>query len=188
MTQADTDTIVAVATPPGQGAISIIRLSGPRALACLRSLFSNHSLPSREQTFGRILDPSSGKVLDEVLATFFPGPRSYTGEDVVEVSGHGGPFVTGQLFRAFLQAGARAAEGGEFTQRAFLNGKLDLTQAEAVMDLISAESDLARQSALDQLGGSLGSKVEDLRQQLIKILAHLEAFIDFPDEDIDPET
>lgn len=127
-------------------------------------------------------------VVDEGLATFFSGSASYTGEDVVEFTGHGGVLVTRRVLEAVVAAGARLAEPGEFTQRAFLHGKLDLTQAEAVMDLISAQTDLALQAAREQLAGRLGSAVEALREDVLGLLAHVEAYIDFPEEDIDPDT
>jgi len=132
--------------------------------------------------------PPTGTTIDEVLLSRFPGPRSYTGEDLVEISCHGGRLVSRAILDRLLEAGARAAEGGEFTQRAFLNGKLDLTQAEAVMDVISAQTDLALRCAQRQLQGRLGERIEILRQALIVVIAHVEAYIDFPDEDIDPET
>ena len=131
---------------------------------------------------------AEGRTVDSVLLTCFRAPASYTGEDLIEISCHGGILVTRRIFELLLGAGARAAEPGEFTQRAFLNGKMDLTQAEAVMDLIHAQSDLALQAASQQLSGRLGSAAEALRADLISLLAHLEAHIDFPEEDIDPDT
>lgn len=127
-------------------------------------------------------------VVDDGLATFFEGPASYTGEDVIEFTGHGGVLVTRRVLEAVLAAGARLAEPGEFTQRAFLLGKLDLTQAEAVMDLISAQTDLALQAAREQLAGRLGASLRALREDVLGLLAHVEAYIDFPEEDIDPDT
>lgn len=129
-----------------------------------------------------------GDVIDEVLLTRFEGPASYTGEDTVELVGHGGVLITQRVLERVLDCGVRLAREGEFSERAFLNGKLDLTQAEAVMDLISANSDLAIRSAQSQLAGSLGQEIEELRGRLIRIMAELEAYIDFPEEDIDPET
>jgi tRNA modification GTPase len=137
--------------------------------------------------FGRVVDGEGG-VVDEVLVTVFKGPASYTGEDVVEISCHGGILVTRRVYELLLKNGARAAGPGEFTQRAFLNGKMDLTQAEAVMDLIHAQSDLALQAAIQQLEGRLGTAAEELRQEMINLVAHVEAHIDFPDEDISPDT
>ncbi len=183
----DRDTIAAIATPPGQGALAVLRLSGPRAFAIADEVFRGPAAPPRLQIFGRIV-AADGSVIDEVLLTRFPGPKSFTGEDTVEITGHGGRLVSRAILDRLLQAGARAAQGGEFTQRAFLNGKLDLTQAEAIMDVISAQTDLALRCAQRQLEGRLGERVEEQRHALISVLAHVEAYIDFPEEDIDPET
>lgn len=189
------DAIAAIATPLGEGAVSLLRVSGPDAVAVgarvvrLRGGRTLAELAPRTQHLGTAHDPGRGdEALDEVLVTVFRAPASYTGEDVVEISGHGGPLVTRRLLGALLTAGARSAEAGEFTQRAFLNGKLDLTQAEAVMDLIRAQSDLALAAAREQLAGSLGRRIEALREALLDLTAHLEAYIDFPDEDISPDT
>ncbi len=183
------DTIAAVATPPGQGAISVIRISGgsvPEVLStCLDCNLA--ALAPRRAMLARI-HAEDGSAIDEGLLTFFPGPHSYTGEDVVEFAGHGGVLVTRRVLERLLQCGARAADPGEFSQRAFLNGKMDLTQAEAVMDVISAQTDLALKSANEQLSGRLGDRLQNMREDLIGVLAHLEAYIDFPEEDIDPET
>jgi len=184
------DTIVAIATPPGTGAVGLLRLSGPRAFAIGEEIFRGpqafEKIAPRYQSFGRIVD-AQGATLDEVLLTRFACPASYTGEDVVEIGCHGGVLVLRSILERILEAGARHAEGGEFTQRAFLNGKMDLTQAEAVMDVITAQTNLALKAANEQLTGRLGQEVEQIRQDLIGILAHIEAYIDFPDEDIDPE-
>ncbi len=182
-------TIAAIATPPGQGAISLIRVSGPTVREIGDEVFSGRSkdLTPRLQNFGKIVD-SKGETIDEVLLTFFANPQSYTGEDTLEISCHGGILVTQRVLERIFQAGARAALPGEFSQRAFLNGKMDLTQAEAVMDLISAQTDLAMKAAHEQLAGRLGSRLLELRQDLIGVVAHVEAYIDFPDEDIDPES
>lgn len=184
------DTIAAIATAPGVGAVGLLRVSGPRAFdigeAIFRSAKAFGEIPARYQAFGKVVD-ASGQALDEVLLTKFPKPASYTGEDVVEIAGHGGMLVLSSLLERLIEAGARHAEGGEFTERAFLNGKMDLTQAEAVMDVISAQTSLALRAANEQLTGRLGREVEGIRQSLISILAHLEAYIDFPDEDIEPE-
>jgi len=184
------DTIAAIATPFGEGAIALLRLSGPRAVEIAGAVFRGKKavaeLAPRVQHFGAIFD--GGHKLDEVLLTIFRAPRSYTGEDVVEIAGHGGVLVARRILEVLWQGGARAAEPGEFTQRAYLNGKMDLTQAEAVMDLISAQTDLALQAAGEQLAGRLGEHIRGLREALIELLAHVEAYIDFPDEDIDPAT
>jgi len=187
------DTIAAVATPPGQGAISLLRLSGPNALPIIAKVFSPRSggvkkdLADRKAVLGQLCD-DAGELIDEVLVTVFREPRSYTGEDVVEISSHGGILVTQKVLEVLLSAGARVAGPGEFSQRAFLNGKMDLTQAEAVMDLISAQTSLALGAAREQLAGRLGEQLMDLRSELLSLVAQIEAYIDFPDEDIDPET
>jgi len=184
------DTIAAISTPIGEGAIAVIRMSGPRAVLVADSVFLGKATPSafppRTQHLGAICD---GKAkLDDALLTVFRGPHSYTGEDVVEIACHGGVLVTRRILELLLARGARSAEPGEFTQRAFLNGKMDLTQAEAVMDLIRAQTDLALRAAGEQLEGRLGECIEFLRVAIIEVLANVEAYIDFPDEDIRPET
>ena len=172
-----TDTIAAVATPPGEGAVALMRVSGPAAVRIAGSVcrFSRGrtlaDLGTRVQTRASACD-ADDLVLDEVLVTRFAAPASYTGEDVVEISGHGGPLVARRILEALVVAGARVAGPGEFTQRAFLNGKLDLTQAEAVMDLIRAHSDLALRAANEQLGGGLGRRIEILRDGLLDLIAH----------------
>jgi len=184
------DTIAALATPFGAGAVAVVRVSGPRALEVAGSVFRGRKsvcdLPVGRAARGRI--ERCGDTVDEVLLTVFRAPRSYTGEDVVEISGHGGAVVSRAVLQTVLAAGARAAEPGEFTRRAFLNGKMDLTQAEAVMDLITAKGEAAARAASGQLEGSLGRAVEKLRGDMLTALAHLEAFIDFPEEGIDPES
>lgn len=184
------DTIAAIATPPGQGAVALLRLSGPQALEIGSRIFrSRIALASspRSALLG-IVSNAEGVKVDQALATFFPGPASYTGEDVLELACHGGVLVTRKVLEALLEAGARLALPGEFTQRAFLHGKLDLTQAEAVMDLISAQTNLALQAAQEQLEGRLGGEIHLARSELLEVLAHVEAYIDFPEEDISPET
>jgi tRNA modification GTPase len=184
------DTIAAISTPFGEGAIAVIRLSGPEAVGIAGEIFRGRvavgELAARVQQFGRIVD--GGQVLDEVLLAVHRAPASHTGEDVVEIQCHGGILVTRRILDLLLANGARAAEPGEFTRRAFLNGKMDLTQAEAVMDLIRAQTDLALRAAAGQLEGRLGRHIVELRAGLISLLAHVEAHIDFPDEDIDPAT
>jgi tRNA modification GTPase len=182
-----TETIAAIATPIGEGAVSLIRISGTEAAAIVARLFrGRRPWQPRRPELGAVYD---GEVkIDEVLLTHFPAPASYTGEDVIELSGHGGLLVTRRLLDVLLKSGARLAEPGEFTQRAFLNGKLDLTQAEAVMDLITAQTDLALRAAHEQLSGTLGRRIASLQERVLELLAHIEAYIDFPDEDIAPET
>lgn len=185
-----TDTIAAISTPPGEGAIALIRLSGPEAVSIGARVFRGAravaEMEPRRQYFGAI--ESEGRKLDEVLFSLHRAPASYTGEDVVEIACHGGVLISRRILELLLRAGARPAQPGEFTQRAFLHGKMDLTQAEAVMDLISAQTDLALRAAQEQLEGRLGERMRALREMLLELLAHLEAFIDFPDEDIDPDS
>ncbi|MFZ0504109.1 MAG: tRNA uridine-5-carboxymethylaminomethyl(34) synthesis GTPase MnmE [Chthoniobacterales bacterium] len=184
------DTIAAISTPAGEGAIAVLRVSGPDAVIVVARIFRGSIAPEkmepRRSYFGEIYDGSG--VIDQALIITFRGPHSYTGEDLVEVSCHGGVLVTGKIFSLLLNAGARSAEPGEFTQRAFLNGKMDLTQAEAVMDLIRAQTELALRAANEQLAGYLGRELIDIQDQLLTTLAHIEAYIDFPDEGISPET
>jgi len=184
------DTIAAISTPLGEGAIAVLRMSGPRAVEIAGRVFRGkvraEDAAARMQYFGAIGD--GGHKLDDVLLTVFRAPHSYTGEDVVEIAGHGGVLVVRRILDLLLKNGARSAEPGEFTQRAYLSGKMDLTQAEAVMDLITAQTDLALRAATEQLEGRLGERIRGLRERLVELLAHVEAFIDFPDEDIDPDT
>lgn len=183
-------TIAAIATPPGTGAVSLIRLSGPDATLIASLVFRGKPAsgwPPRTQLFGRIVG-SDGVMIDEVLLTRFPGPHSFTGEDVVEIACHGGVIVTRRVLDTLLAAGAESALPGEFSERAFLNGKMDLTQAEAIMDLISAQTDLAMKAAGEQLSGRLGKAIEAIRLDVVGLLAHVEAYIDFPEEDIDPDS
>jgi len=180
------DTIAAIATPAGTGAVALLRLSGTRARDIFSKVWQGPALPPRRAVLGAIVE--SKAVLDSVLATYFKGPASFTGEDTVEISCHGGVLVTRRILEALLRAGARPAEPGEFTQRAWLNGRLDLTQAEAVMDVISAQTDMALRAAQRQLEGAIGTRVTALRDELLGVLAHVEAFIDFPEEDISPDT
>lgn len=180
------DAIAAIATPVGEGGISVIRISGAAAVRIAASVFKGtdlRSVPSHTVHFGRIL--RAGEVVDEVLATVFRAPRSYTGEDTVEISCHGGVLVTQLVLETVLAAGARPAEPGEFTQRAFLNGKLELSQAEAVADLIHARSRLAVKAAGQQLEGDLGAMVRDFRQRIIDMTALIELELDFVEEDVE---
>ena len=184
------ETIAAISTAFGEAAIAVLRLSGARAVEIADAVFRSKKrateLPARVAQFGSIFDGNTR--LDDVLLTVFRAPASYTGEDVVEISCHGGVLVSRRILEVLLRAGARSAEPGEFTQRAFLNRKLDLTQAEAVMDVISAQTDLALRAANEQLEGRLGARIRDLRAAVLDTLAQVEAYIDFPDEDISPET
>jgi tRNA modification GTPase len=185
----DADTVAALASPFGAGAVAVIRVSGPRAVEVVGRVFRGRRLlsaaPAGRVMLGRFERDQA--MLDEVLCTVFRAPRSYTGEDVVEVSTHGGVVVAQAVLRALFEAGARPAEPGEFTRRAFTNGKMDLTQAEAVMDLISARGEASARAAAGQLEGRLGRIVETLRGEALEALAHLEAYIDFPEEGIEAE-
>ena len=179
------DTIAALATPSGTSAIAVIRVSGPAAPTIAFSL-SVDTLPPR---LARRADykSTSGELIDSVLLVWFKGPKSYTGEDVLEISCHGNPFIAQKILADLFMRGCKPAGPGEFTQRAFLNGKLDLTQAEAVMDLIRASSDRALAAANHQLRGDLGRRMEGLIASLLNVLARIEAYIDFPEEDLPPE-
>ncbi len=180
------DTIVAVATPPGRGGIGVVRLSGARALAIVEALIDFAKLPlePRRATLGRFTDPESGRLLDEVVVTFFPRPRSYTAEDVVEISCHGSPVILRYLVDRCLTAGARVAEPGEFTERAFLNGRIDLTQAEAIRDLIEARTLYQARVAAEQLAGSVSQRLQPHKRALLDLVARLEAGIDFAEDDV----
>lgn len=181
-------TIAAIATPPGVGAVSLIRVSGPDAIVIADRVTRGKGSAATPRTavYCRIFDGT--EAIDDGLLTVFRGGNGFTGEDSVEFTGHGGMLVTREVLGRFLAAGAVHAGPGEFTQRAFLNGKLDLTQAEGVMDLISAQTRLSLRAARSQLEGTLGKRTTEARDSLLETLAHLEAWIDFPEEDIDPQT
>ena len=184
------DTIAAVATPVGEGGVAIIRISGPEAERIAKDIFfrnggKNGHFRSHTLHYGSIRNPKSGAALDEVLLTLMRKPRSYTGEDVVEVHCHGGPFLARQILELILSCGARHAEPGEYTKRAFLNGRMDLAQAEAVLDLIQTRTEKGMRLALEQMHGALSRWVGELREELIDILVQVEAAIDFPEEDIE---
>ena len=182
------DTIVALSTPPGAGALAVVRLSGPRAVAATQALFSKRNLagqPGHTLHYGTLREPGSGEILDEVVVALYRAPRSYTREDVVEISGHGSDYVAARIIAALLRQGARLAEAGEFTKRAFLNGALDLAQAEAVADLIAADSALSHQVALRQLRGGFSDELRELRAQLVRFAALLELELDFGEEDVE---
>lgn len=180
------DTIIAVSTPPGRGGIGIIRLSGPEALPISLTFFRPgrklRRIPPHRAIFGRLVDPANGNPFDEAVLLYFREPRSYTREDVVEISGHGNPIVLEEAVRFGVAAGARPARPGEFTLRACLNGRYDLVQAEAVNDLIRAESRAAAKLAWAQVEGGLSGRILSLRRGLIELLADLEASIEFPEE------
>ena len=183
--------IAAISTPPVPSAIGVLRLSGPGAAACADRVFRARSgrpltqTPDRQLVYGSLLD-RAGNVIDQVLATVSRAPHSYSGEDTAELQCHGAPVVLSMALEALYAAGARPARPGEFTQRAFLNGKLDLTQAEAVADLLEAETPQAARTAAGQLTGALSRRVEGIYDGLVDLLAHFHAVLDYPDEDIDP--
>lgn len=183
-----TDTIAAIATPPGIGGIGIIRISGPDAYSILRRLFRSHNkhttLQSHKLYYGTIVD-GAGDVLDEILAVFMQAPFTYTREDVVELQSHGSWLVLQNILAEVLSAGARPAEAGEFTQRAFLAGRIDLTKAEAVIDLLQAQTQGGVHLAVQQLQGDLLEEIEAIRNSLVHILAVVEVAIDFPDDDVE---
>ncbi len=184
----NSDTITAIATAPGVSAVAIVRVSGPQAVGVADAVFRGRAPLSRAAGFtvhyGHAVD-RSGEPVDEVLATIFRAPHSYTGEDLVEFGCHGGAVVTAAVLDALLGAGARNAEPGEFTRRAFLNGRMDLSQAEAVADLIGARSGRARRASLEQLSGRLGSRVGELRKELLDLCALLELDLDFAEEGLE---
>lgn len=185
------DTIAAVATAPGAGAVGVVRISGPDSVTLAGKLipgvFPDSEPPSpRTARLAEVVDPDSGEVLDRALVTFFPGPASYTGEDVVEISGHGGVLAPRLVLDAALRAGAREAEPGEFTRRAYLNGKLDLVQAEAVLDLVEGRSRALHRVAVHQLDRGLSGRIAELRTRVVELEALLAHHLDFPEEDAPP--
>jgi len=180
------DTIAALATPPGIGAIGTIRLSGPQAIAIANALFPAkdlHAQPSHTLHVGWLV--YHGERLDEVVASLYKAPRSYTGEDVVEISGHGSPFILQRILEVLAACGARMARPGEFTQRAFLNAKMDLAQAEAVADVIASQTEAARRTAMHQMRGGFSKNLAVLREQLIQFGALIELELDFATEDVE---
>jgi len=180
-------TIIALATPPGVGAIGVLRLSGPRAIILTDTIFKGKRLenqPSHTAHFGKIVDENE-RILDEVLVTLFKGPHSYTGEDTTEISCHGSPYILQEIIQLCLKKGARLADPGEFTLRAFLNGKMDLTQAEAVADLIASESAAAHDVAIRQLRGGFKNEIQKLREELIHFASLVELELDFGEEDVE---
>jgi tRNA modification GTPase len=177
------DTIVAIATPPGRGALGVVRLSGPDAARIAAELAGGRPpFPPRRATFARLALRGAGEVGDEVIITSFPAPRSSTGEDCVEISAHGSPVVLASILRAAMGAGARLAEPGEFSLRGFLNGKRDLVQTEAVADLVDAVTPLQARAAFDQLQGTLTTAIAAIESELFDLVARLEASLDFPEE------
>lgn len=183
------ETIAAISTAYGEGGIGIVRISGPEALGILRGIFvCKGSITSRRMAFGRIIDPETKEVIDEVLAVYMKGPTTYTGEDVAEINCHGSVVALRKTLALVLRRGARMAEPGEFTKRAFLNGRMDLSQAEAVIDVIKAKADAGYEAALSQMEGDLSRKVREIRAQVVDILVDITVNIDYPDEDIEQLT
>ncbi len=187
-----TDTIAAIATPPGIGGIGVIRISGVDAFALVLPLVQRAKAqqdvlplpPSHQLTYARIIDPLTHEVLDDVMVVFMRAPHTYTRENVVEIQGHGGPLVLRRILSAVLTQGARMAQPGEFTLRAFLNGRIDLAQAEAVMDLIGAQTEAGQRLAVQQLRGRLSEGVQAVRHPILNVIAQIEVSIDFPEEDV----
>jgi tRNA modification GTPase len=186
------DTIAAIATALGEGSISVIRVSGDEAMAVVDKLYKGQkklsAVDSHTMNYGHIVDPDNGEVVDEVFCAVFHGPRTYTGEHVVEIQGHGGIVAVQRVMRLVLNSGARLAEPGEFTKRAFLNGRIDLSQAEAVIDVIRSKTDAAMKVALRQVEGQLSEKIRALRQKMVEMLAHIEVTIDYPEHDVEDVT
>jgi tRNA modification GTPase len=186
------DTIAAIATPPGEGGIGIIRMSGRDAVGILKRIFKSkrnikvEDMEPRKSYYGHIVKPGAGEgVVDEVLVIIMKAPYSYTKEDVVEISCHGGIIPVKEILSLLLDNGARLAEPGEFTKRAFLNGRIDLAQAEAVMDIISSKTDIAHRASLRQLEGVLSKEINAIKDKLLGLAAHIEAMVDYPEDEID---
>ena len=180
------DTITAIATPLGEGAIGIVRISGSDAVAIANRIFQGKNLEtvdSHTLNYGHILDPEKDEILDEVMVGVMRAPKTFTREDVIEINTHGGIAVTNEILQLILRQGARMAEPGEFTKRAFLNGRVDLTQAEAIMDIIRAKTDKAMNIAVKQLDGSLKDLIDNTRQEILNTLAQVEVNIDYPEYD-----
>ena len=190
----DFDTIAAIATAVGESGISIIRVSGDKALSIVSSIFEGKNnrkiddISPYSMRYGKIVDKFSKEMIDEVLVSFMKGPKSFTAEDSVEINCHGGIMSTNKVLEEVIKAGARIAQPGEFTKRAFLNGRIDLSQAEAVMDLIRAKTDLSMKSALMQSEGRISREIKDIRHDLLGVIAHIEATVDFPEEDLEEMT
>ncbi|HZS28143.1 MAG TPA: tRNA uridine-5-carboxymethylaminomethyl(34) synthesis GTPase MnmE [Candidatus Angelobacter sp.] len=179
------DTIVAIATPPGRGGIGVVRLAGPeaRAIAC-SMLRLKQELAAGRAVFGEVIEPASSERIDEAVVTFFAKPHSYTADDVVEISAHGAPVVLRHIVELATSRGARLAEPGEFTMRSFLNGRIDLTQAEAVRDLIESQTLYQAKVAAQQLEGSLSKRLQPIKKKLVELIAIMEAGIDFSEDDV----
>lgn len=186
------DTISAISTPIGEGGIGIVKLSGPSSLSIIKKIFQPHNpqfwlknIRSNTINYGHIIDPDTGEYVDEVLVSIMLAPRTYTREDVVEINCHGGNIPLNKVLDLTLRMGARLAEPGEFTRRAFLNGRIDLTQAEAVIDIIRAKTDLCLKMAINQLEGRLSSEIKEVRSILLDVLVNVEVAIDFPEDELE---
>ena len=186
------NTIAAIATATGNGGIGIIRISGPETFNIINKIFipknKNNEIKGYSIKYGNIVDPKNNEIVDEVLVSYFVHPRSYTTEDICEINTHGGIIVERKILNICIENGARLAEPGEFTKRAFLNGRIDLSQAEAIIDVIKSKTDMAHEVAQSQLEGSLAKKIKDLRMNVTEVLAHLEVSIDFAEEDVEEIT
>jgi len=188
------DTIVAIATVLGEGGISIIRVSGEKSLDIVSSIFKGKNeknlkdINPYSMKYGFIIERETGDVLDEVLVTFMKGPRSFTAEDTVEINCHGGVVATKRILEEVIKGGARVADPGEFTKRAFLNGRIDLSQAEAVIDIIRAKTELSMKSAVQQSEGRVSREINNIREKLLGIIAHIEATVDYPEDDLEEMT
>ena len=188
------DTITAISTAIGEGGISIIRVSGERALQVAGRIFKGKNakgldtMETYTMRYGHILELGGDEVIDEVIVSYMKGPRSFTAEDTVEINCHGGMVAANKVLENVIKAGARMAEPGEFTKRAFLNGRIDLSQAEAVIDIIRAKTELSMKSAVLQAGGNLSAAVRELREKLIALIAHIEATVDYPEDDLEEIT
>ena len=180
------DTIAAISTPIGEGGIGIVRLSGPDARKITQKLFPKR-LANRRLVYGQIIDPANGESIDEVLVAYMAAPNTYTREDVVEINCHGGPIPLQRVLELVLREGARVANPGEFTLRAFLNGRIDLAQAEAVMDVIQARTAASLRVAMAGVGGRLSAEIKVLREEILGVLAYLTARIDFPEDDVEEQ-
>jgi len=184
------DTIAAISTPLGEGGIGIVRLSGKEAFPIAKKIFKGKGkeMESRKLLYGHIIDPGNNRVIDEVLVSFMPAPYTYTREDVVEINCHGGIIPLKKILELCLEQGARLAERGEFTLRAFLKGRIDLSQAEGVIDLIRAKTDEGRELALTQVEGKLSQKIKEIKDKILDLLAFLEVNLDYPEEDVEEVT
>src|SRR6266404_5378006 len=179
------DTIVAIATPPGRGGIGVVRLAGAEACSIAGPMLRlRQPLAAGRAVLGEVIEPITGERIDEAVVTFFARPRSYTADDVIEISSHGSPVVLRHIVELALARGARLAEPGEFTMRAFLNGRIDLTQAEAVRDLIESQTLFQAKVAAQQLEGALSKRLKPIKQKLVELIALLEAGIDFAEDDV----